>query len=252
MFAHNSRSVGSVLIWPKATVAFMTIASLNLSMAETPSISTPSKKTVSISSESVSNEMNFTAWGLSSVEWQQYRQVMASRRGVWSPGLDPLSALGVSANSRSERRHFAELYVRAEFERVRKELAFQVEVDSAWKRLYPNTPRLLDVARAKPDTRPTQRYAVIVSSDCTSCRAVVLNYLGIQSTLDSGQPVDVHVVGTTGDDALLRAWVSQNRWIKPALKEKRVTLNHGSDFADLSQFPVVYGQKEGGQWEREL
>ena len=33
-----------------------------------------------------------TTWGLSEKEWDQYRQVMQNRRGVWSPGLDPITA----------------------------------------------------------------------------------------------------------------------------------------------------------------
>lgn len=193
-----------------------------------------------------------TNWGLSSQEWKQYEEVMASKRGLWSPGLDPLSALGVSANTPSERKRFAELYVRAEFERVRKELAFQVEVDAAWKRLYPNTPRLLDVARAKPDSRVTRRYAVVVSDGCRDCKSVVQRHLELQASMDSGKPLDVHVVGTGGDDARLRAWAKENRWLESALRENRATLNHGDDFAELSQFPVVYAKKGGGQWEREL
>ena len=254
MFEHYSRSVGSVPSWVKATfaVTLLTIASLDFAMGETLAIATPSKDSLSRSSESVSTERYSSAWGLSSVEWQQYQQIMESRRGVWSPGLDPLSALGVSANTTSERRRFAELYVRAEFERVRKELAFQIEVDQAWKRLYPDTPRLLDVARSSTATRPIQRYAVVVSADCTTCEKVIKDRLNWLAKTQSGEPVDVHVVGTGGDDSELRAWVKKNHWLEQALKSKRATLNHGDQFADLSQFPVVYAQKEGGQWAREL
>jgi len=193
-----------------------------------------------------------TQWGLTQAQWQRYQKVMQEKRGVWSPGLDPLTALGVSADTPTQRREFAELYVRAEFERVRKELAFQVEVDEAWKRLYPDTPRLLDVARSKADTKPTHRYAVVVSPDCTSCEQVVMERLKWLETSISDEPVDVHVVGTLGDDTKLRAWVKENRWIEQALKSKRATLNHGDQFAGLSQFPVVYAKKEGGAWAREL
>ena len=191
-------------------------------------------------------------WGLTENEWRRYQKIMVQKRGLWSPGLDPLTALGVSADTASERQHFAELYVRAEFERVRKELAFQVEVDEAWKRLYPDTPRLLDVARSKADTRPTQRYAVVVSPDCVTCKQVVMDRLKFLATSNSDEPVDVHVVGTQGDDGKLHAWVKRNPWLEDALRSRRVTLNHGDQFAELSQFPVVYAKKEDGQWAREL
>lgn len=194
-----------------------------------------------------------TEWGLTYQEWLRYQQVMAQKqRGLWSPGLDPLTALGVSAESTSERKRFAELYVRAEFVRVRQELAFQMAVDDAWKRLYPDTPRLLDVARSETDLLPSDRYAVVVSSDCLTCEDVIKNRLQRLADSRSDQPIDVHLVGTGGDDAKLRTWVKQHRWFADALKAKRATLNHGEQFAELSQFPVVYAKKEGGQWAREL
>jgi len=206
------------------------------------------QNTVSKDVETLSAE-----WGLTEPEWQRYKEVMTQhKRGLWSPGLDPLTTLGVSADTSAERKRFAELYVRAEFVRVRKELAFQVAVDEAWKRLYPDTPRLLDAARSTPDTRPASRYAVVVSDDCSTCQQVIAERLKWLQNASSAEPVDVHVVGTLGDDAKLRAWVTKNRWIADALKSKRATVNHGDQFAALSQFPVVYGKKEGGQWTREL
>ncbi len=48
-------------------------------------------------------------------------------------------ALGLEAGSASERRRFAEMWVKEEYARGEKELAFQREVDAARKRLYPNT-----------------------------------------------------------------------------------------------------------------
>lgn len=65
-----------------------------------------------------------TAWGLSDKEWQQYQQVLKGPRATQSPGIDPLMALGLEAKSASERRHFAEMWVREEYARVEKELAF--------------------------------------------------------------------------------------------------------------------------------
>ncbi len=76
-------------------------------------------------------------WGLSDTQWQQYRDVMKGPRGIQSPGIDPVLALGLEAGSAAERRHMAELWVKQEYQRVEKELAFQREVDAAWKRLYP-------------------------------------------------------------------------------------------------------------------
>ncbi len=63
-------------------------------------------------------------WGLSDTQWQQYRDVMKGPRGVQSPGIDPVLALGLEAESAAERRHMAELWVKQEYQRVEKNWHF--------------------------------------------------------------------------------------------------------------------------------
>lgn len=77
-------------------------------------------------------------WGLTPQEWSRYRTVMEGPRGIYSPGLDPLTALGIEAKSAEERRRYAELQVQAERQRIDKELAYQKAYDQAFARLYPN------------------------------------------------------------------------------------------------------------------
>lgn len=78
-------------------------------------------------------------WGLSQDDYQRYQSLMNGPRGIQSPGLDPLSTLGIEARSQAERRQYAEKWVKEEFARTQKELDFQREVTAAWKRLYPET-----------------------------------------------------------------------------------------------------------------
>ena len=78
-------------------------------------------------------------WGLSADDYQRYQQLMKGPRGTQSPGLDPLSTLGIEAQTPAERRKFAEKWVKEEFARTQKELDFQREVNAAWQRLYPGT-----------------------------------------------------------------------------------------------------------------
>ena len=118
---------------------------------------------VETSRETISQQA--ARWGLTEAQWQEYLQIMSERRGTWSPGLDPLTALGVSAETAAERKHFAELYVRTEFERTRKELAFQLAVDNAWARLYPETPRIGSRSAAKIAVQGASRYALIVTPE---------------------------------------------------------------------------------------
>ena len=190
-------------------------------------------------------------WGLSDKEWQQYQQVMSDRRGTWSPGLDPITALGVSANTAAERNRYAELYVRTEFERTRKELAFQLAVDQAWARLYPETPRIGSRAAAKVALQDASRYALIVTADCSECTNLLERRID-SMLLEATEGVDVHVVGTGGDDEVLRDWISTQPELLAALKDGKVTVNHGNQFQDLNQFPAIYSKTRSGQWAREL
>jgi integrating conjugative element protein (TIGR03759 family) len=190
-------------------------------------------------------------WGLTTEEWTDYQHVMRHRRGVWSPGLDPITALGVSADTTAERKRFAELYVRTEFERTRKELAFQLAVDSAWKRLYPETPRIGPRAVAQVATEAPGRYALIVSPDCEACTTLLQQRLDTL-VFEAKEGVDVHVVGTNNNDQILRDWIATQPKLLAALKNGGVTVNHGNQFKDLSQFPAIYSKTRSGQWTREL
>src|SRR3546814_12388825 len=55
------------------------------------------------------DERQAREWGLQPEEWARYRQLMQGPLGVYSPQLDPLTALGIEARSEEERRRHAEL-----------------------------------------------------------------------------------------------------------------------------------------------
>lgn len=187
-------------------------------------------------------------WGLSDTEYRQYLKLMAGQRGQWSPGLDPITALGVSTDSEAERRRFAELFVKAEFERTRKELAFQVAVDDAWQRLYPLTPRLSTndlPQQAQTVGQFIQRTALILRLGSTTGRNRLIKLL-------QGHPgqLDVHVVGARGNDAALRDWAADVPLLEQALAEGRATLNHGDQFRTEVDLPAIYRRDGVGQWAR--
>jgi integrating conjugative element protein (TIGR03759 family) len=209
------------------------------------------RKTEIIETEATASAEAARVWGLSDQEWRKYQQVMSDQRGIWSPGLDPITALGVSADTAAERERSAELYVRTEFERTRKELAFQLAVDNAWARLYPETPIIGTRAAAKVALQGASRYALIVSPDCGECTELLEQRIDSMMT-EATEGVDVHVVGTGNDDEVLRRWVAAQPALIAALKSGRATVNHGNQFRDLSQFPAIYSKTGSGQWVREL
>ncbi len=83
-----------------------------------------------------------TEWGLQPQEWARYRELMDGPLGIYSPNLDPLSALGIEARTDEERRRYAELQVQVEARRVEKLLAYQRAYDEAWQRLNPGMQRV--------------------------------------------------------------------------------------------------------------
>lgn len=68
----------------------------------------------------LTTQQQATVWGITPEEWQRYLTLKQQARGVWSPGLDPLTTLGVEANADHERQRFAELLVRQEYSGWRK------------------------------------------------------------------------------------------------------------------------------------
>ena len=175
-------------------------------------------------------------WRLSAEDWSRYEALMRGRRGVWTPGADPLLVLGAHARTEAERRRFAEAFVRAEHERVEGELAFERAVQAAWARLFPGAPRL--VSHSPAGTRP-ERYALVFDRDCTGCEAMVRAYAG------GAVPVDVYVRGAA-DDAALRLWAWSHGVRAADVRAGRVTVNH-DDGSVPGPAPAVWARR-GGRW----
>lgn len=183
-------------------------------------------------------------WGLSVEEYRRYRQLINGPRGIQSPGLDPLTTLGIEAKSQAERRHFAELWVKEEFARTEKELRFQREVDAAWRRLYSQTlpVSLGDAGGTALGTG--QRLALFVrAQNCAACDA------RLTEVLASGRPVDIYLTDSQGKDELLRQWATGHGIPIDKVRARQITLNHdGGRWLKLGQgqMPVVLQQERDG------
>lgn len=181
-----------------------------------------------------SDDARAHAWGLDATEWSRYQQLMQGPLGIYSPNVDPLTALGLEARSDAERQHYAELQVRAEAQRVQKELIYQQAYDAAWKRLHPDlTPvrSLTSTPRPSASIAHTGRLAVFVKDDCAACDARV------RQLQTSGAAFDIYMVGSRGDDARIRAW-AQRIGIDPTkVRARTITLNH-----DAGRWLMLGGQ----------
>lgn len=175
----------------------------------------------------LSSSVQASQWGLTETEWSHYRELMAGQRGIWSPGLDPLTALGVEARTDAERRHFAELAARVEFERVDRELAFERERMAAFKRLYPD----VRAVEYNPETRGTdllqtpgdKRLILFAGRDCQDCSARIAHLAG---NLGPAVTLDVYVTGLDNNDDALRQWAKDQDIPVTEVQAGHITLNH--------------------------
>lgn len=181
-------------------------------------------------------------WGLSGEEYQRYQQLMDGPRGMQSPGLDPLTALGIEAQSDAERKKYAEQWVKQEFARTEKELKFQREVDAAWQRLGVLPVNMGNAAGIAHDTGG--RLALFVKAkDCGQCDA------RLAAVLADNRPVDIYLVDSKGDDSLLRSWAKAHHIPVDKVRARQITLNHdGGRWMKFGNglMPVVLQQGENG------
>ncbi|AWO77401.1 TIGR03759 family integrating conjugative element protein [Serratia marcescens] len=181
-------------------------------------------------------------WGLSGEEYQRYQQLMDGPRGTQSPGLDPLTALGIEAQSDAERKKYAEQWVKQEFARTEKELKFQREVDAAWQRLGVLPVNMGNAAGIAHDTGG--RLALFVKAkDCGQCEA------RLAAVLADNRPVDIYLVDSKGDDSLLRSWAKAHHIPVDKVRARQITLNHdGGRWMKFGNglMPVVLQQGENG------
>ena len=181
-------------------------------------------------------------WGLNGEEYQRYRELMDGPRGTQSPGLDPLTALGIEARNDAERKKYAEQWVKQEFARTEKELKFQREVDAAWQRLGVLPVSMGNAAGIAHDTGG--RLALFVKvKGCGQCDA------RLAAVLADNRPVDIYLVDSKGSDGLLRDWARAHRIPVERVRSRQITLNHdGGRWMKFGSglMPVVLQQGENG------
>lgn len=196
----------------------------------------------------ISDEQLAQDWKLTPEEWIRYRQLMQGPLGTYSPNLDPLTALGIEAQSDTERQKYAELQVEAEALRVTKLLDYQRAYDEAWARRFPGQLRVYLPDNDSAAPQASGRLAVFVKLECRRCEQRV------KQLLKSNLPFDLYLVNSRLDDELIRQWAA-TVGIEPAkVRDRRITLNHDSGFwqsLELSgDLPAVL-REVNGQWLRQ-
>ena len=192
------------------------------------------------SSDAALDERLARDWGLRSDEWARYRQLMQGPLGIYSPNLDPLTALGIEARSDEERNRYAELQT----------LAYQRAYDAAWKRLYPGQQRVNMPGAKAPGAgnRGSGRLAVFVKAECPSCEQRV------RQLQVAGTAFDLYMVGSRQEDARIRQWATQAGIDAGRVRSRTITLNHDAgrwlSLGLPGDLPAVV-REVNGQWQRQ-
>lgn len=195
-------------------------------------------------------------WGLTSEEWRRYSELMRGPLGIYSPNLDPLTALGIEARSAAERRHFAQLQVQAEGKRAEKTLAYQRAYDEAWREIYPGLRPVLAAEGAQTDAPRSSaatpdgsgRLAVFVKDNCPACDERV------RQLQAANRPFDIYMVGSQHDDKRIRQWAARAGIDPSKVLAHVVTLNHDEgrwlSLGGTGALPAVVSEVDG-QWRRD-
>jgi integrating conjugative element protein (TIGR03759 family) len=248
MNSHNPRtSLGfAVTIWAAAISSTMPALAQNSHVAESPIARSQTRSTA----DAGLDERLARDWGLQAEEWTRYRNLMQGPTGIYSPNLDPLTALGIEARSDQERRHYAELQVQAEARRVEKSLAYQRAYDQAWKCLKPGMQAvtLSDADAPGSPVGDAGRLAVFVKDDCPLCDARV------KELQASGSTFDLYLVGSRQDDVRVRQWATLAGIDPSKVRARTITLNHDAgrwlSIGGQGELPAVV-RETNGQWRRQ-
>ena len=195
------------------------------------------------------DEQRAKDWGLNTEEWHRYNELMKGPLGVYSPNVDPLTALGIEATSEDEQRRYAELQVQTEAKRVEKLLAYQRAYDAAWKRLYPalQPVSLIDPGLSSP-IPDDSRLAVFVKDKCAACTQRV------RQLQTAGTAFDIYVVDSKDDDTVIRIWAKQTGIDPGKVRSRVITLNHDAgqwlSLGVPGDLPAIL-RKVNGQWQRQ-
>ncbi len=186
-------------------------------------------------------------WGLTIEEWNRYTELMKGERGMWSPNLNPLTALGIEARTAEEREKYARMLAKKYYERVSKELDFDKVYRQEFEKLYPNE---LPFEVEPHISQSIGRVIYFTRFDnCDSCKSDLSKIL---SYANSQTPLDIYIVGQNISDNDIRKWAAENNIDPIKVSKKLITLNHDKGYwfqYSLGKMPAAYQIKQDGEWQ---
>lgn len=184
-------------------------------------------ETQTAQSRSLATARNAQDWGLDPAEWTRYQGLMRGLRGSLSAErISPIEVLGIHARSAEERRRYAEAWVQTLHEDTARVLAFERDVQDAWRRLYGGE-HTLDLTRVpgRKDHYLQAGDRLALHTRVAQCAACDLLLVELIERVQANQ-LGLDIYFADGDDAALRAWATRHRIAAAWVQTRRITLNH--------------------------
>ena len=179
-------------------------------------------------------------WDLTEGEWQRYEEIMKGEGRYNWQNADPITVLGIYAETDTERERYAERLAIQEHTLVKRFLALNFAYLRASKRLYGDEP-VIDLDKfyayynATPPTINTSfnhqnktqlgaalgdRFVLFISPDCNGCDAA---FHGLRRAQKFGTSLDIYFVGAS--DQNIMDWAKTMSIDPDLVKSGSVTLN---------------------------
>ena len=191
-------------------------------------------------------------WMLEEDDWIKFKEIMSGPRGTWSPGLDPLTALGVSETDPIKRRKYAEIWIKMEVRRTELELEFERERMAASMRLFPTAIAIdnrqwIKDYNAKRFTR-VKRLLFFTGTNCIDeCKDL---FRQVRGSVDNRTRLDIYLTNTTSKQEISQ-WAKKMGISQEEVKNKIITLNLDDGVSknagiDIKHLPKVLMMRQDG------
>lgn len=219
----------------KGRITFILLFCICSAYAENNVVNTTTQNTVSQNSVIDHSNGNAKDWNLTEKEWADYIQLMRGKAGKYYTHLTPPEVLGIMAETDNELRHYAEIYVKAEHEKIDRELRFDRAFHDAGMRLYANEPiiKAFDVSpytasKNNAVNQPTETVHegdhLALFSDIRNNDVELLTRLIKRVKAHTSVILDIYLVNAV-DNEDIQKWAKVNQIPFEYVLTNRITLN---------------------------
>ena len=185
-----------------------------------------------IEKTSQGNSQPWKHWGLTESDWERYTEIMAGPRGIWSPDISPVSALGIHAKTEAERSRYAEIAAKQDWQRLMDERAWFRTYAVVKDRYFTRELEKLQEHQPSLNTLSGSDHLVLFTDDSCNpqCRRA------LHRAQKTGAQLDIFFVGVS-DASTIGDWAKANQ-IPPKAVNQTGEISLNLDKGTFSQIAL--------------